>query len=107
MVIYVSFSNEQVGGWSTDGIIQDKDKRIPVLCNSTHLTSFCVLVGSESAQVLIAFSMCIIMHRSLNVTRPFEIMSCVLLFHCHPTYMAAQTLFGFTIQTCIYSLHQN
>ena len=46
-------SNEQVGGWSTDGIIQDADRKLPVLCSSTHLTSFCVLVGSESVQVLL------------------------------------------------------
>ena len=56
MVICVSFSNEQVGGWSTDGIMQDEDNRIPVLCNSKHLTSFCVLVGSESTQVIVEFS---------------------------------------------------
>jgi len=73
MVIYVSFSNEQAGGWSTDGVIQDEDKRIPVLCNSTHLTSFCVLVGSESAQVFIAFSICIIMHRPLNVDSKYNL----------------------------------
>ena len=37
-----------MGGWSDEGIIQDSDPSSPVMCNSTHLTSFAVLVSAES-----------------------------------------------------------
>ena len=43
-----SYSNRSGGGWSTRGIIQDSDPRSPVVCNSTHLTSFAVLVSARS-----------------------------------------------------------
>ena len=43
-----SYSNRTGGGWSTRGIIQDSDPRSPVVCNSTHLTSFAVLVSASS-----------------------------------------------------------
>ena len=43
-----SYSNRSGGGWSTKGIIQDSDPRSPVVCNSTHLTSFAVLVSASS-----------------------------------------------------------
>ena len=36
-----------MGGWSNEGIIQDSDPTSPVMCNSTHLTSFAVLVSAE------------------------------------------------------------
>ena len=36
-----------MGGWSDEGIIQDSDPSSPVMCNSTHLTSFAVLVSAE------------------------------------------------------------
>ncbi|XP_065895642.1 uncharacterized protein [Dysidea avara] len=39
-----------VGGWSTDGIIQDSSPGLPVLCNTTHLTSFAVLVSSGGSE---------------------------------------------------------
>ena len=48
-------SNQTRGGWSMDGIIQDDDPSPPaVICNSTHLTSFSVLVSasSEAAEVM-------------------------------------------------------
>ena len=49
---YVSFiSNQSKGGWSTEGIIQDNDPTLPVLCSATHLTSFCVLVSAEEFEV--------------------------------------------------------
>ena len=47
-------SNEGRGGWSSDGIIQDSDPSLPVVCNTTHLTSFSVLVTTgleEPAEV--------------------------------------------------------
>ena len=40
-------SNRRVGGWSSEGIIQDTDPDVPIICNSTHLTSFSVLVSTE------------------------------------------------------------
>ena len=40
-------SIEGRGGWSSDGIIQDNDPSLPVVCNTTHLTSFSVLVTTE------------------------------------------------------------
>ncbi|XP_065913574.1 adhesion G protein-coupled receptor L4-like isoform X2 [Dysidea avara] len=37
--------NDQTrGGWSSEGIIQDDDDTLPVLCYATHLTSFSVLI---------------------------------------------------------------
>lgn len=45
------FSNQSRGGWSTEGIIQDNDDSLPILCNTTHLTSFCILVSTEEAEV--------------------------------------------------------
>ena len=51
--IYVIFSNRSMGGWSTEGIIQDNDPALPVLCNTTHLTSFCILVSTEETQVCV------------------------------------------------------
>ena len=36
-------SSQGAGGWSTEGIIQDDDPGLPVLCKTTHLTSFSVL----------------------------------------------------------------
>jgi len=49
-----SYSNRTRGGWSSEGIIQDDDPTQPVICNSTHLTSFSVLVSasSEAPEVL-------------------------------------------------------
>ena len=37
------YSSQDAGGWSTEGIIQDTDPVLPVLCKTTHLTSFSVL----------------------------------------------------------------
>ncbi|XP_065894114.1 uncharacterized protein [Dysidea avara] len=45
-----NLNNQTVGGWSTEGIIQDSSPGLPVLCNTTHLTSFTVLVSSEKGQ---------------------------------------------------------
>ena len=62
MVISVSptylqlHSNQTRGGWSTKDILQDKDPGPPaVICNSTHLTSFSVLISSsnEATEVLL------------------------------------------------------
>ena len=39
-------SNGDTGQWSSDGIIQDDDPTPPVICRSSHLTSFSVLVTS-------------------------------------------------------------
>ncbi|XP_065910329.1 adhesion G protein-coupled receptor L3-like isoform X3 [Dysidea avara] len=44
-----SQSNQNTGRWSSYGIIQDNDPRPPVICNSTHLTSFSILVSSVDA----------------------------------------------------------
>lgn len=44
---YLFCSNRSVGGWSSEGIIQDTDLDVPIVCNSTHLTSFSVLVSTE------------------------------------------------------------
>ena len=41
------YSNQPKGGWSNEGILQDNDPTSPVMCNSTHLTSFAVLVSAE------------------------------------------------------------
>ena len=49
--IYLIFSNQSTGGWSTEGIIQDNDASLPILCNTTHLTSFCILVSTREAEV--------------------------------------------------------
>ena len=40
-------SNQTKGGWSNEGIKQDSDPTVSVSCNSTHLTSFAVLVSAE------------------------------------------------------------
>ena len=45
--IHYYCSSEAIGGWSSDGIIQDNDPSLPVVCNTTHLTSFSVLVTTE------------------------------------------------------------
>ena len=45
--IHYYCSSEGRGGWSSDGIIQDNDPSLPVVCNTTHLTSFSVLVTTE------------------------------------------------------------
>ena len=50
---YLMFSNQSTGGWSTEGIIQDNNPTLPVLCNTTHLTSFCILVSTEVNQVCV------------------------------------------------------
>lgn len=42
------YSNKTIGGWSSAGIIQDGDPGLPITCNSTHLTSFSVLVTTEA-----------------------------------------------------------
>ena len=52
-------SGQTVGGWSSEGIIQDSSPGLPVLCNSTHLTSFAVLVSSEKGRVR-KYSNCVI-----------------------------------------------
>ena len=44
---YCCCSSEATGGWSSDGIIQDSDPSLPVVCKTTHLTSFSVLVTTE------------------------------------------------------------
>jgi len=40
-------SNQTKGGWSTEGIRQESDTSLPVLCSTTHLTSFSVLVSAR------------------------------------------------------------
>lgn len=54
------YRNQTTGGWSNEGIIQDDDPRSPVMCNSTHLTSFAVLVSAEGGNNF-AVSNCFIM----------------------------------------------
>ena len=51
IVLYLFISNQSTGGWSAEGIIQDNDLTLPVLCRTTHLTSFCVLVSTEEFEV--------------------------------------------------------
>ena len=54
------YSNQGTGGWSTEGIIQDDNPVLPVLCNTTHLTSFSVLQQQPmSAVVEVCFTMCL------------------------------------------------
>ena len=43
--MYICCSNQTTGGWSNNSITQDNDNKPPVLCNTTHLTSFSVLVS--------------------------------------------------------------
>ena len=45
-------SGQTIGGWSTDGIMLDSSPGLPVLCNTTHLTSFAVLVSAGGSEVL-------------------------------------------------------
>ena len=55
-------SNQTIGGWSSEGIIQDSDPNLPVLCNTTHLTSFSILVSpklGKSSQVFICTCICL------------------------------------------------
>ena len=40
-------SLQATGGWSSEGIIQDSDPRSPIMCKSTHLTSFAILVSTD------------------------------------------------------------
>ena len=44
-----------MGEWSSEGIIQDNNTTPPILCNTTHLTSFSVLVSSNEE----SFEVCI------------------------------------------------
>ena len=58
-------SNQTRGGWSIEGIIQDGDPSPPaVICNSTHLTSFSVLVSASSEAAEVYYSM---LHNYLNL----------------------------------------
>jgi len=45
------YSNQTLGGWSSEGILQDSDLEFPVKCNTTHLTSFAVLVSTAEMKV--------------------------------------------------------
>ena len=54
------YRNQTTGGWSNEGIIQDDDPRSPVMCNSTHLTTFAVLVSAEGGDDFVV-SNCLIM----------------------------------------------
>ena len=45
--MYYYCSSKVAGGWSSAGIIQDSDPGVPIVCNTTHLTSFSVLVTTE------------------------------------------------------------
>ena len=52
------YSTQGTGGWSTEGIIQDDNPVLPVLCNTTHLTSFSVLQQQPmSAVAEVCFTM--------------------------------------------------
>lgn len=51
-LILLFYSDETTGGWSNEGIIQDSDPRSPIMCSSTHLTSFAVLVSAEGGHDL-------------------------------------------------------
>ena len=55
-----------MGGWSDEGIIQDSDPSSPVMCNSTHLTSFAVLVSAEGGD---NFQVNLIILKKLNIYR--------------------------------------
>lgn len=44
-------SNQTVGGWSREGILQDTTPGLPVLCTTSHLTSFAVLVSTAEMKV--------------------------------------------------------
>jgi len=50
--MYYSLLRNQVGGWSTEGVIVDEmnSNRTSVTCLTTHLTSFAVLVSMEDEQ---------------------------------------------------------
>ena len=54
--VYV-YSNQTVGGWSSEGIKQSSNPGLPVLCNTTHLTSFAVLVSTAETKVCTAVVM--------------------------------------------------
>ena len=58
LILYPFISNQSIGGWSTEGIVQDNDPTLPVLCHATHLTSFCVLVSTEEFEVLYVIGQC-------------------------------------------------
>ncbi|XP_065897929.1 adhesion G protein-coupled receptor L3-like isoform X2 [Dysidea avara] len=47
-----TLSNDDAGGWSSDGIIQDNNPSPPVICRVTHLTSFSVLVSSMNEDAI-------------------------------------------------------
>jgi len=45
------YSNQTVGGWSSEGILQDSNLELPVECKTMHLTSFAVLVSTAEMKV--------------------------------------------------------
>ena len=47
IIIRVHTYVQTKGGWSTEGIRQESDTSLPVLCSTTHLTSFSVLVSAR------------------------------------------------------------
>ena len=50
-VLMVLHRNQTIGGWSSEGIIQSSNPGLPVVCNTTHLTSFAVLVSTANMKV--------------------------------------------------------
>jgi len=50
--LHLVYSGQSRGGWSSEGIIQDDDNNLPILCNSTHLTSFSVLISETTEQTV-------------------------------------------------------
>ena len=66
LILYPFISNQSTGGWSTEGIIQDNDPTLPVLCHTTHLTSFCVLVSTEEFEVRTYVAMYVIFESVLS-----------------------------------------
>ena len=50
--VCVLYSNQTIGGWSSEGIVQDSSSDLPVECTTTHLTSFAVLVSTAKMKVI-------------------------------------------------------
>jgi len=47
LTFFAPYSNKTVGGWADDGILLDSTPGHTVYCNTTHLTSFAVLIGIQ------------------------------------------------------------
>ena len=62
MVFTYIRSNQTVGGWSSEGILQANNLDFPVECKTTHLTSFAMLVRTSTPEMKVCNSCTYVTH---------------------------------------------